>query len=118
MFPKKTEALAGTALIFEYSQLPLMLYVFIEEAAIVVPLFSFFRHVFFGMYYFLFCTLPFQAWGFFWVPRGSQKEPPHRYSLVFGFLYGHRVESSRAPRAPLADLDCGFSGPAGLRGRI
>ena len=47
---------------FEESQLQLMFYVFIVEVAIVVPLFSFSRHVVsFCMYYILFCTLPFQT---------------------------------------------------------
>ena len=46
---QKTEASAGTAhIFFEESQLQLMFYVF--EVAIVVPLFSFFRHVLFCMY--------------------------------------------------------------------
>ena len=73
-----------------------MFHVFSEEAASVVPtVFIVFVTYIFCMYYFLFCALHFQTWGFFWVPWGSQKEPPLRYSLLFGFLYGHRIGSDR-----------------------
>ena len=103
LFPRRQKLWRALLTFFEYNQLPLMLYAFLQEVAIVVPLFSFF--VIFGMYYFLrknyflFCTLPFPMWGLFWVLWGPQKEPPHRYSHVFGFLYGYRVESSRAAAA-------------------
>jgi len=60
MFPEKTEASAGIAHIFLNT---VIFYVFISEVAIAVPLFSCF--VIFGMYQFVFRTLPFQTWGFF-----------------------------------------------------
>ena len=64
MLLQKTEASAGTAYIFfEESQLQLMFYVFIVEVAIVVPLFSFFRHFLYVL--FLVLHTPFSTWGFF-----------------------------------------------------
>ena len=63
MFLQKTEASAGTAYIFfEESQLQLMFHS-IVEVAIVVPLFSFFRHFLYVL--FLVLHTPFSTWGFF-----------------------------------------------------
>ena len=62
MLFQKTEASAGTAyILFEESQHQLMFYVF--EVAIVVPLFSFFRHFLYVL--FLVLHTPFSTWGFF-----------------------------------------------------
>ena len=62
---------------------------------VVLIVFMLFATYTFCIYYCLFCALHFQTRGFFWVPWGSQKEPPLRYSHLFGFLYGHRIGSDR-----------------------
>ena len=88
---QKTEASAGTAhIFFEESQLQLMFYVF--EVAIVVPLFSFFRH-FFCMYYSSFCTLPFQRGASSEFPGVLRRSPP-TVTVMFLAFYTD-IESSR-----------------------
>ena len=68
---QKTEASAGTAyILFEESQLQLMFYVF--EVAIVVPLFSFFRH--FSMIFANFLVYTVLQRSFFFFARVSCSE--------------------------------------------
>ena len=58
--PRRPKLWLALLTFFEYSQLPLMFYVFIEEVAIVVPLFSFFSS-------FLVCTSRWRRALNFWI---------------------------------------------------
>ena len=93
--PRRPKLWLALLTFFEYSQLPLMFYVFIEEVAIVVPLFSFFSSKFF------LCTIPRFAHSLFNVGLllsslgfSEGAPPPLRSCFCLFIRISSRVESS------------------------